>query len=194
MKNILWLDYLFFFLSIMPGAGIPYVKKIFKYQTMGRLYLEILFVIQLAYSIIFQRYEVVGIYLCMLGGVIFPIILEKNIVGKSRDLSFIVNTISKYKSIFLFPVLEEINFRWLLFNAGKDVHQTFIDFIIISSLAFGISHYPYLGKKGLVKTFQGTLLSLLFIKYGLLMVILCHLMFNMFVFTDANKRKKNNFY
>lgn len=84
---------------------------------------------------------------------------------------------------------EEINFRWLLYNVGSKLQISIIDFIIISSLTFGLAHYPYLGKKGLSKIIQGGILSILYLKLGILMAILCHFTFNTFVYVSRQNKQ-----
>lgn len=161
---------------------------------MGTLYLLTIFSIQIFYSIIFNNYSLLKIYLCLLLGIVIPVIVEKYISNHSKNIKELIGLFGNYKPILLFPILEEANFRWLLFYSGRSIHISAIDFLVISSLAFGISHYPYLGKKGLIKTIQGLILSWLFIKYGFLMAVVCHLVFNIIVFLNNMHQNPSNYY
>lgn len=74
----------------------------------------------------------------------------------------IIRLISENQSLFLFPILEETHFRWVLFVIGKTISITSFDFVLISGLAFGIVHIPYLGRKSIYKIIQGLILAVLF--------------------------------
>lgn len=94
----------------------------------------------------------------------------------------IIRLISENQSLFLFPILEETHFRWVLFVIGKTISITSFDFVLISGLAFGIAHIPYLGRKSIYKIIQGLILAVLFFYIGLPMAVLCHVLFNVFVY------------
>ncbi|MFD1125355.1 type II CAAX prenyl endopeptidase Rce1 family protein [Lentilactobacillus raoultii] len=105
---------------------------------------------------------------------------------------YVLNILREKNSIFSFPLLEELHFRWLIYYTGLEIHQNFMTFIVISSLAFSFSHLPYLGfKRGTIKVFQGILMSILFLKYGVILTILCHMAFNIFVYFYVQNRKEN---
>lgn len=184
--SIQWLEKVFFISLMMPGVFIFCLKpfSIFVYKKLGTIYLLILLLFELVGAITLKKWDAIEIIALVSFGSAVPIIVELNIRNVSVTLNRILSITEKNQSIFIFPILEELHFRWLIYNVGELLSITNMEFLIISALAFGIAHIPYLGEKSLYKTFQGVLLAALFLKLGVLVTILCHLFFNIFVYLN----------
>lgn len=168
----------------MPGAFIYIVKEIpvFQYKSLGSTYLYILFIFDLIIEFVFQKYFGLIFMGLVVVGTVFPLVCELNIWKFNDIYRKIIRTINKNKSLFLFPILEEIHFRCLLFMIGQTLSITTFAFVLISGLSFGISHIPYLGIKSIYKVVQGLILAILFVYVGLPMAVLCHVLFNILVY------------
>lgn len=190
--NIQWLNFLFFVLLTMPGAFINFLKKIpvFRYNTSGNLYLFILFIYILFFSFLSNNYYLITLIFSIALVLVLPLIIELKIWKFSSVKNRVLRIIFNNSSLFIFPILEELNYRWLIYNVGQKLDITCFSYIIISSLAFGISHIPYLGNKSIYKIIQGFLLAFIFLKFGVLSSILCHALFNIFVYVYRIEMKE----
>ena len=184
MLSIQWLKSLIFIFITMPGAFIYIVKEIpvFKYKSLGEIYLYILFIFDLILGFVFQKYFGIVFMGLVVVGTGVPLVCELNIWKFNDTYRKIVRIIVNNKSLFLFPILEEVHFRWILFTVGQTLSITIFAFILISGLSYGIAHIPYLGIKSLYKIIQGLILATLFVYVGLTMAVLCHISFNTFVY------------
>lgn len=178
--HIQWLK-LVYILILMPGIFIFPLKKILRRMSTGSIYLLIMLVYQLAISFILKNYTNIYILVGLIIGVIIPLILEMYFNQGRYILRKIKQIILINSSVFVFPILEELQYRWGIYELGMLIHENQIEFVLISSLAFTVSHIPYLGIKGFSKVFQGIILGIIFVKFNICMCILCHLMFNVFV-------------
>lgn len=196
MLNIQWLKLFTFILLTMPGAFIYIFKKIrfFKYKSFGSIYLYVLLAFELILGILLKRPLGILSMVVIILGVGIPVLLELKSWRLADVYQRIIRVIGKNESLFIFPILEELHFRWLIYTVGQLLAITPFAFVLISGLSFGVSHIPYLGSKSIPKTIQGFLLAILFLNMGLMTSIVCHMMFNIFVYVyRVTSRGQNTF-
>lgn len=169
---------------MMPGAFIYILKMLpyFRFKSLGTLYLYVLFFFDLILSLVYQSTEYIYIILFTVCSVILSLAIELSAWKNPRIMLRTFQIIQEQKSIFIFPILEEFHFRWMIFLIGKTIGITLVSYVLISGLAFGISHLPYLGYRSVYKVIQGIIFAILFLKYGILISIICHFLFNTFVY------------
>ncbi|MDR3240945.1 MAG: CPBP family intramembrane metalloprotease [Lactobacillaceae bacterium] len=187
MLSIQWLNYLIGVLAISPGMLIPLVKRIpiLKRISSAGVYLSVLFILQVTDGINFLM-----LISLLLVGTIIPFCTESMIYQKKINLIWINTVIfRKFTFIFLFPLFEELNYRSLLMSICMKLSLFKWEFIIISSLAFAISHLAYQGRKSLVKSIQGIIFSSILVVTGqVLICILCHVFFNVLFFLKRSNQ------
>lgn len=180
----------------MPGAFIYVFRKIrfFRCKSFGSIYLYILFIFELILGSMLRRPFGMILLIVLILGAGIPVLLELKIWRFTDVYHNVIRIVGKNESIFIFPVLEEMHFRWLIYTMGQSLAITPLAFVLISGLSFGVSHIPYLGSKSILKAIEGFLFAILFLKLGLMVSIACHMMFNIFVyFYRVDSRGQNTF-
>ncbi|WP_376716180.1 CPBP family intramembrane glutamic endopeptidase [Vagococcus lutrae] len=93
-------------------------------------------------------------------------------------------------SVVLYPVIEEINFRYNLFQIMTTLNFSNFQFMILSTLSFTITHVISQGNRSLIKLFFALYQSLIFVVFeNIYLNILTHVIFNFFVSIDKNNKE-----
>ncbi|HDI1146318.1 TPA: CPBP family intramembrane metalloprotease, partial [Staphylococcus aureus] len=87
------------------------------------------------------------------------------------------------------PILEELNFRYFLYNFSLIYHYHYIQYIILSVLTFVFSHFLYQGKSSIIKIFFATMQTLIYLCFRDIFInIIVHKIFNILVFSSQMKK------
>lgn len=161
--HILWhsLIGLMFFLTCFPGILLICIRKVpyFKYLTEFHKYILVLIIVLIIDMCLFLSYT--NIYLCVFVIIITPVIIyitEKSLLFNKNLFDF-YNKNSKFilSVLIAYPILEELNFRYFLYNFSLIYHYHYIQYIILSVLTFVFSHFLYQGKSSIIKIFFATM-------------------------------------
>jgi len=126
---------------------------------------------------------------------VLPLVLfsiEYTIVSKGynnlKEIYTILNAIYKknkvnIQSIIYFPILEELIFRYYIYQYWLFLEINIFYYIIISSVAFVLAHIFYQGFTSIVKLIFSFSLNLVFIvTQNVFVGIVIHIIFNFFVY------------
>ncbi|WP_367600674.1 CPBP family glutamic-type intramembrane protease [Limosilactobacillus fermentum] len=96
-----------------------------------------------------------------------------------------------FRLIVMFPLFEELNFRYFLYLETKMLSISVIAFIILSTLSFFLTHLLYQGISAYIKLlFSFGQAVLLVLSNSIILVILVHIIFNILVFLDRLSVKR----
>ncbi|HGO3367875.1 TPA: CPBP family intramembrane glutamic endopeptidase [Staphylococcus aureus] len=132
-----------------------------------------------------------NIYLCVFVIIITPVIIyitEKSLLFNKNLFDF-YNKNSKFilSVLIAYPMLEELNFRYFLYNFSLIYH--YIQYIILSVLTFVFSHFLYQGKSFIIKIFFATMQTLIYLCFRDIFInIIVHMIFNILVFSSQMKK------
>ncbi|WP_414016145.1 CPBP family intramembrane glutamic endopeptidase [Staphylococcus aureus] len=132
-----------------------------------------------------------NIYLCVFVIIITPVIIyitEKSLLFNKNLFDF-YNKNSKFilSVLIAYPMLEELNFRYFLYNFSLIYH--YIQYIILSVLTFVFSHFLYHGKSSIIKIFFATMQTLIYLCFRDIFInIIVHMIFNILVFSSQMKK------
>ncbi|WP_240046863.1 CPBP family intramembrane glutamic endopeptidase [Staphylococcus aureus] len=91
--------------------------------------------------------------------------------------------------LIAYPILEELNFRYFLYNFSLIYHYHYIQYIILSVLTFVFSHFLYQGKSSIIKIFFATMQTLVYLCFRDIFInIIVHMIFNILVFSSQMKK------
>ncbi|HFN5488098.1 TPA: CPBP family intramembrane glutamic endopeptidase [Staphylococcus aureus] len=132
-----------------------------------------------------------NIYLCVFVIIITPVIIyitEKSLLFNKNLFDF-YNKNSKFilSVLIAYPMLEELNFRYFLYNFSLIYH--YIQYIILSVLTFVFSQFLYQGKSSIIKIFFATMQTLIYLCFRDIFInIIVHMIFNILVFSSQMKK------
>ncbi|HEG7391629.1 TPA: CPBP family intramembrane metalloprotease [Staphylococcus aureus] len=193
--HILWhsLIGLMFFLTCFPGILLICIRKVpyFKYLTEFHKYILVLIIVLIIDMCLFLSY--INIYLSVFVIIITPVIIyitEKSLLFNKNLFDF-YNKNSKFilSVLIAYPILEELNFRYFLYNFSLIYHYHYIQYIILSVLTFVFSHFLYQGKSSIIKIFFATMQTLIYLCFRDIFInIIVHKIFNILVFSSQMKK------
>ncbi|MCO6544095.1 MAG: CPBP family intramembrane metalloprotease [Lactobacillus sp.] len=94
-------------------------------------------------------------------------------------------------TIILFPILEEFNFRQLLWVEMTYFNYNYILYIVLSAMAFLVTHIVYQGISAFIKIPFAVGQAIIFLStQNILIVIIIHLIFNTIVLIDRIENQK----
>ncbi|MEK1353698.1 CPBP family intramembrane metalloprotease [Limosilactobacillus fermentum] len=187
--SILWLNVLLIFTTF---PGIIYVLfnaiSIFRYLKMSTIYLGTLIVLVFFDCCVLDKkilILVLVILLLPLGYASF----EKKLLNLNRNI--LLKNMNYFRLIVMFPLFEELNFRYFLYLETKMLSISVIAFIILSTLSFFLTHLLYQGISAYIKLlFSFGQAVLLVLSNSIILVILVHIIFNILVFLDRLSVKR----
>ncbi|WP_354417249.1 CPBP family glutamic-type intramembrane protease [Vagococcus lutrae] len=199
MNHILLLR-VFFILTLFPG-GVFFIffnlnfLKIKKFPMYISYVISVLFIIILYLIYNLLRWEngisleLFALFFLMFF-TIFIFVIEKFFVLKKISFSYNRYNIVTIISVVLYPVIEEINFRYNLFQIMTTLNFSNFQFMILSTLSFTITHVISQGNRSLIKLFFALYQSLIFVVFeNIYLNILTHVIFNFFVSIDKNNKE-----
>lgn len=179
IEYISFIDILVYLICLCIFYIMFFKKKIFEQKEHKRfLFKNLLFIISIiiAYKIFsdpFYRYSLIT------GSEKFPELKEFFYKPLEKIIMF-------SKSVLIIPVLEELVFRKLILGSLLKKKKIFFS-ILFSSVLFSLIHFNYLSPNfnytSVINSFfLGVLLSIIFVRFGILFSILAHFFYNLIWF------------
>ncbi|WP_425482882.1 CPBP family intramembrane glutamic endopeptidase [Listeria valentina] len=96
--------------------------------------------------------------------------------------------------LYSYPILEEVNFRYFIYLYGTLFNYSSIQYLLIATLTFFLSHLVYQGNSSLIKIIFSFIQTVLFLlTQNIFLCIFIHISFNIFVYLTNNYYKKNHY-
>ncbi len=159
-------------------------------------YLLCLFLITIMNSLFFrQQFVVVLSLICIL---FLPFILFfVEYIFVERQWKKLLTIYKKNKiiiqSIVWFPVLEEIIFRFFIYQYCELFDFSNIQYILLATFSFVIAHIFYQGVSSIVKILFSFILSILFLlTLNIFLTIIIHCIFNFFSYIVRTSKYENH--
>lgn len=188
-----------FLFNVFPGIIYMFLRNVyfFKNSKTRNVYLIALITVDLISLLVLKEYKLI-IFISI--SIIVPyiyIIFEKIPLNSRKMFHNIKESNSMFNILILFPIFEELNFRFILF---KDCYYLNLNngvFLLVSILSFLITHLIYQGINALKKIpFSILQAILIMLTYNIWIIIITHIIFNILVFIEKSNSsyKKNNLY
>lgn len=199
MFHIQWLNISLFFLTCFPGILLLILRMtdIFKYTPDFFKY-----IISLIVVIIITSVFAINKYITLLTGSIFLLVpifcylFEMFVSNHEFNLHVITrNSRIPLTAILVYPLLEEMNFRYNLYFICVMFKLSIWQYLVLSILTFTFSHIIYQGTTSTKKIIFATIQCFIFIyTQNLFFVIGTHILFNVLVYFDkANRNGRFDF-
>lgn len=193
MFHTQWLNIFLFYLTCFPGIILLLIRSInvFKYTPEFFKYIFSLLILNIINLIIINKENLNFLY-----GLIFllapAVCYFFEFLISNKEFNFhIINNRNKIPltAIFVYPLLEETNFRYNLFLICRILKFNIWQFLILSVLTFTFSHIVYQGIGSVKKIFFSTIQCVLFIyTQNLFFVVGTHILFNVLIYFDKTNR------
>lgn len=178
---------LLFLVTLFPGLLLFFSKKIPNLNNKSTFfqYLFNLSIVSVANMLFFKQYVLLFSVICIL---ILPRILIfieyiflqkgcKNILFLYKKNRVIIDSIVSY------PLWEEVNFRFYIYQFCIFWGYNQFQFLLLSTLAFVVSHIFYQGNSSVIKIIFASALAVVFIvTRNVFITILIHNVFNFYVY------------
>lgn len=182
--HILWLN-LVFLLNIFPGI-VYALLRLFPYAKLAgksKIYLYALIIVIATGLVSFQRVRLIIEVILMIVVPYCYFLVEW--IYKNRKFALLGKEASIYKYLVLFPALEELNFRYMLYIECQSNSLPIWVYISLSVLSFLVTHVYYQGKKGYIKIVfaLGQTMTFIFMQ-NIFIVVIAHMIFNLLVYNQ----------
>ncbi|EAD3637955.1 TPA: CPBP family intramembrane metalloprotease, partial [Listeria monocytogenes] len=188
---------IFFLITLFPGMLLLLTKwiPVLSRKSTFFQYLLCLFLITIMNSLFFrQQFVVVLSLICIL---FLPFILFfVEYIFVERQWKKLLTIYKKNKiiiqSIVWFPVLEEIIFRFFIYQYCELFDFSNIQYILLATFSFVIAHIFYQGVSSIVKILFSFILSILFLlTLNIFLTIIIHCIFNFLVYIVRTSKYEN---
>lgn len=191
---LILLHRLAFLLTVFPGI-IYVILKMFsslKICKSSNVYLLSLLIGSIFSIVIFSQWVTMFEIFVVVGVAVFYIFVESLGIKFNYFANHARINLNLFITIILFPMLEEVNFRQLLWVEMRYLNYNYIFYIVLSAMAFLITHIVYQGISAFVKIpFSVGQAIIFFSTQNILFVITIHLIFNTIILIDRIENQKS---
>lgn len=192
MYHIQWLKYVGFLITCFPGILLVILRNISKFRYISEFYK---YLISISFVILFNSLFFINFwkeYVEVIILLVIPItifLLERKFLNFERRKSKLAtNDKIALLSIVLYPIMEELNYRYFILIYSSLLGYSSVQFIMISTLTFVFSHFLYQGNMSLIKiVFSFIQASVMVFTNNVFIVIGIHVIFNVLVYFEKSK-------